>query len=277
MHAEEPQRESGSEPGPSPPPGEAGLNHSKGAGVRGGLRLPLWLLTVGAGLIAGLLAGLGGEAIGKAIPLLVEFPPDYAKMGGYQKDAVRAMAVGKAEKVVERKKATEEYGLLGLLLGLSLGLTGGLAAGSPRSGFMGAAIGATIGAAAGAGISWAVVPLFFRYQDPESGGLLGLFITHAGIFAGVGAAAGLALGIGLGDRPALGSCPLRRVAGGARRNLRLRDCLFPRIPLDAHLPARSCRTTPASSGASVRRDLHVLHGRAGGRHTAQGEAKIVRS
>lgn len=204
MHAEGPQPNTGSIPDPSSPPDETGPNRSRIAGVSGGFRLPLWLLTLGAGAIAGLLAGLSGEAIGNAIPLLVEYPPDYAKMGGYQKDAARATAVGNAENVVERKKAAADYGLLGLLLGLSLGLIGGLAIGSLRSGFMGAVIGSAIGAAAGAGMSWVVVPLFFRYQTPESSGLLSLFITHAGIFIAVGAAAGLALGIGLDDRPALG-------------------------------------------------------------------------
>ena len=213
MIAEEPQPSAGSKPDPSYPPGETGPNRSWTAGERGVLRFPLWLLTAAAGLIAGLLAGLGGEAIGHAIPLSVEYPPDYAKMGGYQKDAARAMAVGEAEKVVERKKTAGAYGLLGLVLGLSLGLIGGLAVGSPRSGFMGAAIGAAIGAAAGAGISWVVVPLFFQYQDAELGGLVGLFITHAGIFAGVGAAAGLALGIGLDDRPALGRALLGGILG----------------------------------------------------------------
>jgi len=169
-----------------------------------GFRLPLWLLTLGAGLIAGLLAGMGGEAIGNAIPLLVVHPPDYAKMGGRQRDTAHAEAVKMAEKALERKKAAGDYGLLGLALGLSLGLVGGLAVGSPRSGFMGAVIGGTIAAAAGAGMSWVVVPLFFRYRDPEAGGLIGLFITHAAIFTGVGAAAGLALGFGLEDRRALG-------------------------------------------------------------------------
>ncbi len=125
-------------------------------------------------------------------------------MGGYQKDAVRSMAVGKAEQVLERKKTAADYGLLGLVLSLSLGVIGGLAVGSPRTVFMGAVMGGAIGAAAGAGLSWILVPVFFQYQDPESDGLLALFMTHAGIFCGVGAAAGLALGFGLNDRRALG-------------------------------------------------------------------------
>jgi hypothetical protein len=206
MHAEEPQSNSVSGSALSPPP--------SAAPVAQGIRLPLWLLTVGAGLVAGLLAGQGGEAIDNAIPLKVELPPDFASMGGYQKNAVSAMAQGKAMRIGEQKKAAAAYGLLGALLGLTLGLIGGLAVGSPRSGFVSAVIGITVGAAAGAGISFAAVPVFFRYQDPEFGGFLGLFLTHAAIFAGVGAAAGLALGYGLGDRPALGRALFGGLLGG---------------------------------------------------------------
>ncbi len=210
MHAEEAQPSSGSIPDQSPLPAESGPIRSHEAGVKGGSRLPLWLLTAGAGLVAGLLAALGGEAIGRAIPLSVKYPPDYAKMGGYQKEAVRSMAVGQAEQAQEQQKAAAAYGLLGLALGIPLGLIGGLVVGSLRSGYQGAAIGALLGAAAGAGASWAVVPWFFRYQTPESGGLVGLFIAHAGIFVAVGTAAGVALGVGLDNRPAL----VRALFGG---------------------------------------------------------------
>ncbi len=114
MHAEEAQPSSGSIPDQSPLPAESGPIRSHEAGVKGGSRLPLWLLTAGAGLVAGLLAALGGEAIGRAIPLSVKYPPEYAKMGGYQKEAVRSMALGQAEQVQEQQKAAAAYGLLGL-------------------------------------------------------------------------------------------------------------------------------------------------------------------
>jgi hypothetical protein len=49
-----------------------------------------------------------------------------------------------------------------------------------------------------------MVQVFHRFRDPEAdaaiSGMLLLFLTHAGIFAGVGASGGLALGCGLGDR-----------------------------------------------------------------------------
>jgi hypothetical protein len=134
----------------------------------------------------------------------IVYPANYAQLSGYHKMAVQAELEGKARVVVERKKTAVAFGLLGLVLGVSLGLAGGLARGGSRPALAGAVIGGLAGAAAGGGLSWALVPWFFRYEDPEGGGMLVLFLTHAGIFAGVGAASGLALGLGLNDRPALG-------------------------------------------------------------------------
>jgi hypothetical protein len=185
------------------------------------------------------LAGQIGETIGNAIPLLVEFPPEYANMGGYQKDAARAMAVRRAEQVVERTKAAEDYGLLGLLLGVSLGLVGGLAAGSPRSGLFGSVIGGVIGAASGAVMSWVIVPWFFRNDDPEFGGMLPLFITHAGIFTGVGAAAGLALGLGVNEREALGRALLGGILGSLVATFVFEtsnSLIFPLLPTHQPVP-----------------------------------------
>src|SRR5262249_26066986 len=133
----------------------------------------------------------------------IVYPPDYKQISGYQKLAVQSNIEGVARVVVERKKAAVAFGLLGLVLGLSLGLTRGLVDSSWPSAMAGAVGGGAAGAVAGAGLSFVLVPLFFKYQDPESG-LLVLFLTHAGIFAGVGALSGLALGLGSGDRSALG-------------------------------------------------------------------------
>jgi hypothetical protein len=131
-------------------------------------------------------------------------------MGGYQKDAVRTQAITKASAIRETRKAALIYGTLGVLLGISLGLVGGLAAGSARSALKAAALGAIAGAVLPAALSYALVPLFYRYLDPESGALLVLFLTHAGIFSAIGIAAGLALGSGLGRRQAI----VQAVLGG---------------------------------------------------------------
>ena len=129
-----------------------------------------------------------------------EFPAD----GWLSEEAVDAEVQGAALRAVNRKKAAASFGLLGMVLAVGLGLIGGLAAGSPRRAILGALGGGLAGAVAGAGLSWVVVPIFFRFQTPDAG-LLVLFLSHAAIFTGIGAMAGLALGLGLGDRWASGA------------------------------------------------------------------------
>ena len=173
--------------------------------------LPLWLLTLGAGLISGLIGWGGGELTASLFRIEDEviYPSDYKSIGGYQKQAVTAQIQGEAMHVVEKKKAGFASGLMGLCLGVSLGLTGGLTRGTARTALTGATVGGLAGAALGGILSWIAIPLFFRFFDPESGFLI-LFLTHAEIFAGVGVAAGLALGLGLGDRRILA----RAIFGG---------------------------------------------------------------
>ena len=66
-----------------------------------------------------------------------------------------------------------------------------------------ATFGGVAGGIAGAALSAVAVPIFFRYQNPETDaatmGLVLMFFTHAAIFAGIGATSGMALGRGLGD------------------------------------------------------------------------------
>jgi hypothetical protein len=119
---------------------------------------------------------------------------------------------GEARRVVERKKTAASFGLLGLVLAAALGLIGGWVAGSPRKAGLGAVGGGLAGAVAGAGLSWAAVPLFFRYLDPEWG-FTTLFLMHSAIFIGIGAVSGLGLGLGLGDGRSLVTALLGGVLG----------------------------------------------------------------
>jgi hypothetical protein len=233
MPAEELPPDSRSEPIASPPGGAAEPAIRQTVAVGAGRRLPLWLLTVAAGLVAGVISWAGGEATFNWFPLdkAMVYPPDYNKISGYHKMAVQAEVEGKARVVVERRKAVAAFGLLGLVLGLSLGLTGGLARGGSRPALAGAVIGGVAGAAAGGGLSFALVPLFFRSEDPEGGGLVVLFLTHAGIFTGIGAAAGLALGVGLDDRPALGRALLGGLFGALVGTVAYEAALAAAFPL----------------------------------------------
>jgi hypothetical protein len=195
-------------PASSQPVHAVGSSAGSPTAIKPGLGVPLWLITLGAGIIAGVLSGLGGEATSRAIPLRMELPANFASISGYQKVAVVAMIAGNATRVAVREKAAAAYGLLGVLLGIGLGLTGGWASGSMRSGWKGALVGGVAGGVAGAALSAVFVPIFFRFQDPDTDaatlGLLLLFFTHAAIFAGIGAASGLALGWGSGDRGTIG-------------------------------------------------------------------------
>jgi hypothetical protein len=177
--------------------------------------LPLWLLTLGVGVVSGLIAWAGGEAMSTRIRIQDEaiYPANFRKMGTYEKQAVDAEVQGAALRAVNRKQAAASFGLLGMVLAVGLGLIGGLAAGSPRTAILGALGGGLAGAVAGAGLSWVVVPIFFHFQTPASG-LAVLFLSHAAIFCGIGAMAGLALGLGLGNRPALGRAIFGGILGG---------------------------------------------------------------
>jgi hypothetical protein len=97
---------------------------------------------------------------------------------------------------------------------MTLGFVGGLSCGSFARARASAAVGAVVAGLAGAAIAFAAIPLFFRFLDPESGGLLLLFLTHGAIFAGIGATAGLALGLGVGDRSSLSRAAFGGLLGG---------------------------------------------------------------
>jgi hypothetical protein len=206
-----------SPPTPDPVPAVSAGAHpvnrsSSGAAPTGATRRPpLWLLTLGAGLVSGLISWAGGEAafIRFRTEREIIYPRNYKQISGYEKQAVTTQIVGAARLVAERKKAAASFGLLGLVLALSLGLIGGWEAGSSRAAMRGAGGGGLAGAAVGIGLSWATVPLFFRFENPETG-FTTLVLTHAAIFIGIGGASGLALGLGLGDRPAM----VRALFGG---------------------------------------------------------------
>ncbi len=245
MEPIEPSSKAAPTPEPTPPP-EAGHVPSPPIHFAAAKRhVPLWLLTLGAGIIIAALSGIVGEATyngfpvrivdrtGKlvlqttnkpaviSLPVTKQLPDNFDSMDGYVRTGARAMLTGEGERIAERYRAATLFGSLGGLLGLGLGLIGGLARGTPRSGWIGATVGGLGGVLAGVALSLALVPLYFQLQDSASqaefknpdapsGLLLLLFLTHAGICAGVGAFAGLGLGLGLGAR---NKVPVALIAG----------------------------------------------------------------
>jgi hypothetical protein len=160
-----------------------------------------------------------------SFPVTKQLPDNFDSMDGYVRTGVRAMLTGQGERIAERYRGATMFGLLGGLLGLGLGLTGGLARGTSRSGWIGGTVGGLAGIVAGAALASTLVPLFYQLQDSASHAefknpdaptnlLLLLFLTHAGICAGIGAAGGLGLGLGLGDRRMLVVAVIAGAFGG---------------------------------------------------------------
>src|SRR5262249_60293234 len=86
MSAEDPRRESDSHTGSSPPRFAGDPSRGNTTAGAGG-RTPLWLLTFGAGLVAGLLAWAGGESTLDTFKIADAkvFPANYKKVSGYDK------------------------------------------------------------------------------------------------------------------------------------------------------------------------------------------------
>jgi len=171
-----------------------------------------WSLT--AGLLAGLVAGVGGEAAFGLFQPPNRRPADFAKLDSYERSSVLSQIIREETPPTEAKNAALTYGLLGLALGGSLGLAGGLARRSPRAGVKAGLIGGMLGGATGAGAAWPMTYLFYHYLDPESGVALPLLI-RSGILLPVGAAAGLAFGSGSGGRRSIIRGLLGGIAGAA--------------------------------------------------------------
>jgi hypothetical protein len=194
-------------PNPAAPP--------KAAGVAGaGRPAPSWLLALAGGLVAGLAASFAAEATHGHFRVVHVNPPNWDKMGSYDKQDYIVAEHRTKTPPAEAKNAAVAYGLLGGLLGVGLGLAGGLARRSVGAGLLAAAVGLVFGVGAGAGMSAVAIPRFYQFLTPENGVVVAL-LTHLAVFAAVGAAAGLAFGLGAGGRGSAVRGLLGGLVGGA--------------------------------------------------------------
>jgi hypothetical protein len=177
-----------------------------------GGRYPLWIVCLGSGILAGLLAAFGGELTYDKIHVDPDFPATLNSMSGSERSIARAQVRFNTKVVVERNQAMAAYGMLGAALGVVLGGTGALVAGSKRINLAGALIGGVSGGLVGIGLSMALVPVFYDVSNSQTG-LPWLFLTHLVIFAGIGAVGGLALGWPLGDRKLIIRCMIGGIVG----------------------------------------------------------------
>jgi hypothetical protein len=206
-----------SEPSAAPAgtPIEAG--HGAFAGAQPFASMPrrperIWALAVGAGLLAGVMSWVAGEAA------LTAFKPELEEAHGM--GVVLLLPSRKGEIKADTQNAALAFGLLGAILGLGLGITGGLVpeAIRIRRGAIAALTGLAVGGALGVGASLALVPVFnqARMANPLSLDLTIPMLVHAGIWAAVGAGGGLAFGLGLGgDRRRIARATIGGLVGGA--------------------------------------------------------------
>jgi hypothetical protein len=147
------------------------------------------VLVLTAGVVAGGAAWLAGEATYDRLQ------PKILATGGIP-TIEEARAGDRAMKAAVTYRAAVAFGALGASLGLALGLAGGIVHRSARSGLIGAALGATLGGAAGFLATWLLMPIYFRFYDPDRDDLLLASLIQGAIAAAIGAAGGASFGFG---------------------------------------------------------------------------------
>ena len=150
----------------------------------------LLVLTIAAGLLAGVTSSVVGEVI----------------QNRYRSDLVPRIRTRPSPEDVRRWKdarlysATWSFTAMGGFLGLTMGLAGGLARRSVPASAWAAMGGLVLGTAAGASTALGLVSNFYNKYDPQSGDLVLPLLTHGAIWSVVGAIGGLAFGLGLGGK-----------------------------------------------------------------------------
>jgi hypothetical protein len=160
-------------------------------------------MVLAAGLVAGAVAGLGGEAASALVrPAVVSTT---LRGGGVVPAVTNATRIA-----AEVQNAALASGLLGAALGVALGLAGGLARGDRRAAIRAALIGLALGTISGAGLGLALGPIYYRNERELADELIRPMMLHAGVWGAVGAAGGLAFGLGIGG----GTRAVRAAFGG---------------------------------------------------------------
>jgi hypothetical protein len=165
----------------------------------------LWLLTLAAGALAGLVSWWAAE------PIYGRYRPEPSRSRG-----MPSIEESNANELKLREGITTEtsyiLATLGAAVGLALGLAGGLARGSIRAALAAGVVGLVVAAAGGFVATRLMLPIYFGSYRPD-GNDLGLAILAQGVIAAVvGAAAGAAFGLGLRDGGRL--LDFRFLAGG---------------------------------------------------------------
>jgi hypothetical protein len=182
------------DPLPEPLPPTSGVPAAGGAlPPRRSPKARDWSLTLAAGFVAGMASWLIGEALhGRLQPQLLST--------GGMPSIEESQAGANAYRAAVALQMSVAYGSLGAALALALGLAGASGRRSSRVTSIAAALGAMLGGFAGALTPQILMPIYFRFYDPDSDDLPLAILILGGIGSAVGAAGGLSYGIGLGDR-----------------------------------------------------------------------------
>jgi hypothetical protein len=169
----------------------------------------LWAAALGAGVLAGILSWLGGEALqGIVRPRLVE-----AKSKG----RLIRVATRHDQAVADAENAGVAFAVAGGVLSAGLGAAGGLGRGSLRAAAFGVLLGLILGSLAAIGASAAVLPAYNAYGErhPEdvSQNLMVPLLVHVAVYGAGAAGGGLAFAWGLGARDRRLPCILGAMAG----------------------------------------------------------------
>jgi hypothetical protein len=157
-----------------------------------GLPIRAWGLSLIAGVAAGLVGWLGGEAV------LDHFAAEGKPMNVY--GTIVSQASLASIHAAEVKNGMLAFAILGGAVGAGMGLAGGLARGRVRSALLAAAVGLGLGVAVALATTWACGLAYRRWFDEVAENLVASLLFHGAIWSSIGAAGGLAFGIGLGGR-----------------------------------------------------------------------------
>lgn len=168
-----------------------------------------WAWTLSAGVVAGLIAWLGGELCLD----LFKAPRHPAESRGH----TLMVVLPREQELADVRNAGLAFAWLGAALGASLGAAGGIIGRSGRAAATAAGIGLAAGAIACAGLSATILPRYdaYKHRDPDAASrdLMAPIVVLGGIWSAAGAAGGLAYGLGLGARRGISSLVLAGLGG----------------------------------------------------------------
>jgi len=171
----------------------------------------LWAWVLGAGLLAGFVAWLGGEACRTVFK-----PTRFARNS---KGMILQVTDRRDEAATDAKNAGLAFAILGGSLGAGLGIAGGLARQSGRAAGSAGLLGLLVGTAGCAIVSLAILPAYNAYKDRDpdraSIDMLIPLLVHAGIWSVAGGAGGLALSRGAGMKGRSASAVMGGFAGAS--------------------------------------------------------------